>query len=69
MRNGGVYLCAIGGAGALIAKHITALEEVAFPELGCESVKRLTVDRLPLTVCVDCHGGDLFLEKEKYKED
>jgi fumarate hydratase subunit beta len=69
VRNGGVYLCAIGGAGALIAKHITALEEVAFPELGCESVKRLTVDRLPLTVGVDCHGGDLFLEKEKYKED
>ncbi|MBQ8975349.1 MAG: fumarate hydratase C-terminal domain-containing protein [Oscillospiraceae bacterium] len=68
VRNGGVYLCAVGGAGALIAKHITALEEIAFPELGCESVKRLTVDKLPLTVGVDCHGGNIFDEKEKYRE-
>ena len=60
VRNGGVYLCAIGGAGALIARHITAVEEIAFPELGCESIKRLTLSGLPLTVGIDCHGCEIF---------
>jgi fumarate hydratase subunit beta len=62
VRNRAVYLCAVGGAGALMAKHIDAAEEIAFPELGCESVKRLTVRALPLTVGVDSRGGDLFTQ-------
>ncbi|MDR0858222.1 MAG: FumA C-terminus/TtdB family hydratase beta subunit [Oscillospiraceae bacterium] len=60
IRNNAVYLCAIGGAGALIAKHITACEEIAFPELGCEAVKRLTLDRLPLFVAYDAKGKSIF---------
>ena len=60
VENGGIYLCATGGAGALIAKHITAAQEIAFPELGCESVKRFTVDKLPLTVGIDCRGESIF---------
>ncbi len=60
VRNGALYLCAVGGAGALIARSIKAAEEIAFPELGCESVKRLTVDRLPLIVADDTKGGDIF---------
>lgn len=59
-ENNAVYLCAVGGAGALIAKHITAAEEVAFPELGCESIKRMTVSSLPLTVGVDNQGNSIF---------
>ena len=59
-ETGSVYLCAVGGAGALIARHIIAAEEIAFPELGCESVKRLTVERLPLIVAVDSRGNDIF---------
>jgi fumarate hydratase subunit beta len=69
VRNKSVYLCAIGGAGALIAKHIISLEEIAFPELGCESVKRLTVENLPLTVGVDCSGGNIFVQgREQYSQ-
>ncbi len=60
VKNHAVYLCATGGAGALIAKHITSAEEIAFPELGCESVKRFTVDGLPLTVGVDSYGCSIF---------
>jgi len=60
VRNGALYLCAVGGAGALISRHITAAEEVAFPELGTESVKKLTIDSMPLTVGLDSLGGDLF---------
>ena len=59
-ESGAVYFCAVGGAGALIARHITGAEEIAFPELGCESVKRLTVERLPLIVAVDSTGADIF---------
>lgn len=59
-RNGAVYLCAVGGAGALIAKCIKSIEEIAFPELGCESVKKLTVERMPLVVGIDARGNNIF---------
>jgi len=60
VRNNALYLCAIGGAGALISKHVVNAEEIAFHELGCESIKRLTIDSLPLIVGIDCHGGNIF---------
>ena len=65
VRNRGVYFCAVGGAGALLARHVVAAEEIAFSELGCESVKKLTVKGLPLTVATDCTGGDIFEEGRK----
>ncbi len=61
-KNGGIYFCAIGGAGALMAKHVIAAEEIAFKDLGCESIKKLTVEGLPLTVAIDCSGGNIFKE-------
>ena len=60
-RNGAVYLCAIGGAGALAAQSVQSLEVVAFDDLGCESVKKLLVKDFPLIVAIDCHGGNLFV--------
>ena len=60
VRNKSVYLCAIGGAGALAALKITDCEVIAFDDLGCESVKRLTFSDFPLTVAVDCNGGNIF---------
>jgi len=59
-RNRAIYLCAVGGAGALIAKCITAAEEIAFQELGCESVKKLTISELPLIVGIDADGNSIF---------
>jgi fumarate hydratase subunit beta len=56
----GLYLCAVGGAGALLAGCVTACEEVAFPELGCESVKRLEILDLPLVVAIDAAGDTIF---------
>lgn len=61
VRNNAVYLCAIGGAGALAAQCITSCEVVAFEELGCESVKRLTFKDFPLIVGIDSQGGSLFV--------
>lgn len=59
-KNGAVYFCAIGGAGALAAKCITECEVIAFPELGCESVKRLRFCDFPLVVGIDAKGGSMF---------
>ena len=60
VRNGACYFAAVGGAGALIARCIETAEVIAFDDLGCESVKRMTVRELPLTVAIDSLGNDLF---------
>ena len=64
-RNGCVYFIAIGGAGAIAAKHIASCEEVAFPELGCESVKRLVFKDFPLITAIDCRGENIFSKKNE----
>ncbi len=60
IRNKAIYLCAIGGAGALAARHIKKCEVIAFEDLGCESVKKLEFDEFPLIVGIDCKGGNIF---------
>lgn len=59
-RNQSVYLCAIGGAGALAALSISKCEVIAFDDLGCESIKRLEFNNFPLIVGIDCKGGNIF---------
>ncbi len=59
-KNKGLYLCAIGGAGALYASAITECEVIAFQDLGCESVKRLTFKDFPLIVGIDSYGNNIF---------
>ena len=59
-RNKALYLCATGGAGALACNCIKSCEVVAFEELGCESVKKLYVEKFPLIVANDADGNDLF---------
>ena len=60
VRNGAVYFAAIGGAGALYSKCIEACEVVAFDDLGCESIKKLTVKNFPLLVAIDSKGNSLY---------
>lgn len=62
MNNGGVYFCAVGGAGALYAKCVMSCREVAFADLGCESVKCLELNDFPVVVGIDCTGGSLFVK-------
>lgn len=59
-QNGGIYFCAIGGAGALCALSVKEYMVIAFPELGCESVKRLYVKDFPLICGIDCKGNSIF---------
>ena len=68
IRKKSVYFCAVGGAGALACKCIRSCEVIAFEDLGCESVKKLYIEDFPLTVAIDCHGGNIFTEgRKKYR--
>lgn len=60
VKNGAVYLAAIGGAGALMAENICECTVVAWEDLGCEAVRKLKVKDFPLTVLLDSVGGDLY---------
>ncbi len=60
VKNNSVYLCAIGGAGALAAKSIIKCDVIAFEDLGCESIKRLELKDFPLIVGIDSGGGNIF---------
>ncbi len=60
VQHGAVYLAAIGGAGALMARSISEAEVIAFPDLGPEAVRRLVVRDMPLFVVNDVRGGDLY---------
>ncbi|MDR1469564.1 MAG: Fe-S-containing hydro-lyase [Spirochaetaceae bacterium] len=59
-RYGAVYFCAIGGAGALLAECIVGCEAIAFPDLGTEAVRRLTVKEFPVIVAIDSRGNNLY---------
>ena len=60
VRNGAVYLAALGGAGALMSACVKELEVICWEDLGCEAVRRLVVADMPLTVILDSQGGDLY---------
>lgn len=67
VRNKAIYLCAIGGAGALASHCIKSCEVIAFEDLGCESVKKLAFENFPLIVANDSYGGDIFsMGREQY---
>ena len=65
VKHKGVYFCAIGGAGALAAMCVKKFEVIAFPELGCESVKRVEIENFPVLCGIDCNGGNIFDKGEK----
>ncbi len=60
VRNGAVYLAAVGGAGALLSRSIVSSEVVAYDDLGTEAVRRLEVKDFPVIVVMDAGGNDLY---------
>ncbi len=63
-----VYFLAVGGAGALLSRHIKAVEVVAYKDLGTEAMRRMQLDGFPVIVCNDIHGGDaLSLGKAEWR--
>ena len=61
-RNGAVYMVAIGGAGALLAKCIKKAELIAYEDLGAEALRKLYVEDMPLVVIIDSEGNNLYEE-------
>jgi fumarate hydratase subunit beta len=61
----GIYFGTVGGAGALLSRHITKAEFVAYEDLGTEGIRRLEVHEFPAIVLNDCHGGDLYQDGQK----
>lgn len=59
-KHKAVYLVAVGGAGALLAKTIKKSEVVAYEDLGAEAILRLHVENFPAIVANDIYGEDLF---------
>lgn len=59
-KHKAVYLGAIGGAGALIARSIKKAEVVAYEDLGAEALRRLEVEDFPAIVINDIYGGDAY---------
>lgn len=60
VRNGAVYFAAVGGAGALLSKSITASEVVAYDDLGTEAIRKLEVENFPVIVVIDAEGNNLY---------
>ncbi len=59
-RHEAVYFAAIGGLAALLAKKVVSCELVAWEDLGCEAIRKLTVVELPLVVINDSLGNDYY---------
>lgn len=59
-KHKAVYLGAIGGAGALIARSIKKAEVIAYDDLGAEALRRLEVEDFPAIVINDIYGGDAY---------
>ncbi|MCL2060801.1 MAG: Fe-S-containing hydro-lyase [Oscillospiraceae bacterium] len=59
-KHTGLYLAAVGGAGALISLCVERAEPVAFEDLGPEAIYKLTVRDMPLVVAIDCEGRDIY---------
>ncbi len=67
-RHKALYLAAVGGAAALIAKTIKKAEIIAYEDLGPEAIRRLEVIDFPAIVVNDIYGNDLCkIGVEKYK--
>jgi len=58
----GVHFAALGGAGALLSKHIVKSEIVAYDDLGTEAIRLLEFEDFPAIVAYDCFGGSVYKE-------
>jgi fumarate hydratase, class I len=57
----GFYLGSIGGPAAILAQdNITSTEVIAFPELGMEAIRKITIKDFPAFIVVDNKGNNFF---------
>ena len=59
-KYNGLYLSAVGGAGALLSLCVTSSELIAFADLGTEAIYKLSVHDMPLVVAIDSNGDCIY---------
>lgn len=57
-----VHFAALGGAGALLSKHIVSAEVAAYEDLGTEAIRKLEVVDFPAIVAYDSNGNSVYNE-------
>lgn len=55
-----VHFSAVGGAAALLSRHIVECELIAYEQLGTEAVRRMRFVDFPAIVAYDCWGGSVY---------
>ena len=60
IKNNTLYFITTGGCGALLSKSVTKAEEIAFFDLGPESIKRLEVEGFKMICAIDSNGNNIF---------
>jgi fumarate hydratase subunit beta len=60
IKHRGLYLAAIGGVAALMAKTVKSAKVISFEELGTEAVMELEVENFPAIIAIDCYGNNLY---------
>ena len=61
-KYGAVHLSTIGGAGALLSRHIIAAEVIAYEDLGTEAIRKLEVVDFPAIVAYDSYGNSVYTQ-------
>jgi fumarate hydratase subunit beta len=64
-KHRAVYFLAVGGAGALLSRHIRRVEVVAYDDLGTEAIRLMEVETFPVIVCNDIYGADALEEGKR----
>jgi fumarate hydratase subunit beta len=65
IKHKAIYMAAIGGAGALMARAVKEARVLAYEDLGPEAIRELKVEKLPAIVVNDTRGNDLYIDGQK----
>jgi len=65
IQSRGIYMQAVGGAGALLSRRVIKSEVIAYHDLGAEAIYRLEVNHFPVIVSYDIHGGNIVKDEIK----
>lgn len=59
-----VHFSALGGAGALLSKHIKQCQIIAYEDLGTEAIRKLYLEDFPVIVAYDSFGGCVYNQNQ-----